>query len=210
MLNRRRRSNEQSTSQESSAPRQESAAEAPGTAQNAGGAPRGRASWTGLLQLSLVVVPVKAYPAVSTTESFHFNQLHAGCGERIRYQKHCPVHGEVNTESIVHGYQYTPGQYVLVEPSELEKLRPPKERGLVLEQFVDAERIEPVLFSGRSLYLFPEGFPKGFWGQGKSSSQRWSPKATRASWPSTWAVATCPGGGCRLGGRSSPAFRSPA
>jgi len=40
-------------------PRQESAAEAPGAAQNAGGAPRGRASWTGLLQLSLVVVPVK-------------------------------------------------------------------------------------------------------------------------------------------------------
>lgn len=158
-MNRRRRSNEQSTSQKSSAPKQEFAAEAPGAAQNAGGAPRGRASWTGLLQLSLVVVPVKAYPAVSTTESFHFNQLHAGCGGRIRHQKHCPVHGEVNTESIVRGYQHTPGQYVLVEPSELEKLRPSKERGLVLEQFVDAERIEPVLFSGRSLYLFPEGLP---------------------------------------------------
>jgi len=159
MLNRRRRSNEHPTSRKSRAPKQESAVEAPGAAQNAGGAPRGRASWKGLLQFRLVVVPVKAYPAVSTTDDFHFNQLHAGCGERIRYQKHCPVHGEVNNESIVRGYQYAPGQYVLVETSELEKLRPPKERGLVLEQFVDAERIDPVLFSGRSLYLFPEGLP---------------------------------------------------
>ena len=58
MLNRRRRSNEQSTSQKPCALKQESAAEAPGTAQNAGGAPRGRASWTGLLQFRLVVVPV--------------------------------------------------------------------------------------------------------------------------------------------------------
>ena len=46
----------------------------------ASGPQRGRASWTGLLQISLVAVPVKAYPAVSTTETISFNQLHAGCG----------------------------------------------------------------------------------------------------------------------------------
>ena len=31
--------------------------------------PRGRASWSGLLQFSLVVVPVKAYPVVSMARS---------------------------------------------------------------------------------------------------------------------------------------------
>ena len=38
-------------------------------------APRGRASWSGLLRLSLVAVPIKAYPAVSS-ETVRFNQLH--------------------------------------------------------------------------------------------------------------------------------------
>jgi DNA end-binding protein Ku len=46
------------------------------TAANAAtAAPLGRASWSGFLRLSLVVVPVKAYPAVSTTETISFNQL---------------------------------------------------------------------------------------------------------------------------------------
>ena len=41
------------------------------------GLQRGRASWTGILQFSLVAVPVKAYPATSTADTIGFNQLHA-------------------------------------------------------------------------------------------------------------------------------------
>jgi DNA end-binding protein Ku len=109
--------------------------------------------------LSLVVVPVKAYPAVSTTETISFNQLHADCGQRIQYQKVCPLHGKLEAEAIVRGYQYAPDQYVVVQAAELDNLRPAKDQGLVLEQCVDAGQIEPTLFSGRSLYLVPEGLP---------------------------------------------------
>src|SRR5882724_1300816 len=56
---------------------------------------RGRANWSGLLKVSLVAVPVKAYPAAISSQETHFNQLHAGCGQRIRYEKHCPLHGKV-------------------------------------------------------------------------------------------------------------------
>jgi DNA end-binding protein Ku len=122
-------------------------------------APRGRASWSGLLRLSLVAVPIKAYPAVSTSETIRFNQLHADCGQRVRYEKHCPSHGKLDGPSIVRGYEYAPGQYVLVEPSELDRLRPAKDKALQLEQFVQADQIDPALFSGRSLYLFPHGLP---------------------------------------------------
>jgi len=122
-------------------------------------APHGRASWSGLLQFRLVVVPVKAYTAVSTTEGIHFNQLHADCGQRIRYEKRCPVHGPVDTAAIQRGYQYAPAQYVVIEPAELEKLRPAKDRGLILEQFIDRHQIDLVFFSGRSLYLLPDGPP---------------------------------------------------
>ena len=67
------------------------------------GPQRGRASWTGILQVSLVAVPLKAYPATSTTDSIHFNQLHASCKQRIRYEKHCPIHGKVDAAEIVKG-----------------------------------------------------------------------------------------------------------
>jgi DNA end-binding protein Ku len=119
-------------------------------------APRGRASWSGMLRLSLVAVPVKAYPAVSSSEAFHFNQLHADCGHRIAYEKRCPVHGAVEAAEIVKGYQYAPGQYVVIEADELESLRSAKDKALSLERFVEAGELDPVAFSGRSLYLLPE------------------------------------------------------
>src|ERR1700716_153046 len=116
-------------------------------------APRGRPSWSGLLRLSLVAVPVKAYPALSSSAAIHFNQLHANCGQRIHYQKHCSRHGPVEAADIVRAFQYAPDQYVLVEPEELDQVRPAKDKALVLEQFVAAHQVDPVLFAGRSLYL---------------------------------------------------------
>jgi DNA end-binding protein Ku len=123
----------------------------------AGTAPAGRPSWSGLVQLSLVSVPVKAYPAVCTTETTHFNQLHADCGQRIRYEKRCPIHGPVDGAAIVKGYPYAPDQYVIVEPAELDQLRPPQDRALRLERFIDPAHVDPRLFAGRSLYLTPDG-----------------------------------------------------
>jgi DNA end-binding protein Ku len=120
--------------------------------------PRGRPSWSGLLRISLVAVPVKAYAAVSSRRSpppAHL--LHAGCGQRIAYHKHCPRHGAVPAEAIVRGYEYAPDQYVVVEPHELDQLRPARDKALVVEQCVPVAQVDPVLFAGRSLYLLPDG-----------------------------------------------------
>ena len=58
--------------------------------------PYGRPSWSGLLQFSLVGIPLKAFPAVRTRDVPSAHLLHADCGERIRYAKQCPVHGTVD------------------------------------------------------------------------------------------------------------------
>jgi DNA end-binding protein Ku len=110
-----------------------------------------------VIKLSFVVIPVKAYPAACTSHKVHFNQLHAGCGQRIRYEKHCPTHGKVEAGAIVSGYAYAPDQYVVIDPAELEALRPARERALCLERFLDAQEVDPALFSGRTLYLLPDG-----------------------------------------------------
>ena len=128
-------------------------------AQAAQGAPpaRGRPSWSGLLRLSLVSVPVKAYPVVTTTSSSPFHLLHAGCGQRIRYAKNCPQHGPVEGDAIVRGFEYAPDQFVVVEAEELNRLRPVKDRALILEQFLPVQEVAPSFFAGRSLVLFPDG-----------------------------------------------------
>ncbi len=120
-------------------------------------APCGRPSWSGLLRLSLVAVPVRAYPAVRTTTANHFHLLHAGCGQRLQYQKRCPQHGPVDAAAIVRAAPCAPGQYVVVEPEELERLRPARDKALVLEQFVPVHHVDPTFFAGRSLYLRPDG-----------------------------------------------------
>jgi DNA end-binding protein Ku len=123
----------------------------------AASAPRGRPSWSGLLRLSLVALPVRAYPAVASGIASHFHLLHAGCGQRLRYQKRCPKHGPVTSDAIVKGYSYSRDHCVVVEPEELEKLRPVKDKALMLEQFVSLREIDPVRYAGRSLYLWPDG-----------------------------------------------------
>jgi DNA end-binding protein Ku len=130
---------------------------APAMALAGSASTRGRASWSGVLRLSLVAVPIKAYPAASTSQQVHFNQLHAGCGQRIRYEKHCPSHGKVEVGAIVSGYAYAPDQYVVIDQAELEPLRPPQERALSLERFLEPHELDPALFSGRTLYLAPDG-----------------------------------------------------
>lgn len=119
--------------------------------------PGSRPTWSGLLQLSLVGIPIKAYPAVRSREVGHLHQLHADCGQRIRYRKHCPVHGTVDADAIVRGYEHVRGQHVVVDTAELDGLRPARDRALRLERFIDPGQVDPVRFAGRSLHLLADG-----------------------------------------------------
>src|SRR5258708_7329820 len=83
--------------------------------------------------------------------------LHAGCGQRIRYEKHCPLHGKVEAGAIASGYAYARDQYLVLDEAELDKVRPATDKALSLEYFLDPADVDPVLFSGRSLYLLPDG-----------------------------------------------------
>src|SRR5690606_41039717 len=102
--------------------------------------PAARSVWKGHIRFSLVTIPVKAYTATATGGGrTHLNQLHGNlpngeeCGARIRYMKYCPTHGEVPGNEIVSGYQGAKDQYVVIDPSEVEKLRPPNERAIGIQ-----------------------------------------------------------------------------
>ncbi len=116
-----------------------------------------RTAWKGFLKLSLLSVPVKAYTVNNTSGDIHLNQLHKECNSRVKYQKVCPIHGELSSDDIVSGYEYSKGQYVIVDPEEVDKLRSESDKGINIDTFVPKNTLDPVYFSGKSYYLVPDG-----------------------------------------------------
>src|SRR5205085_3812864 len=116
-----------------------------------------RSTWKGYLKLSLVSIPVKAYSASRGAETVALHQLHAKCHSRIKYQKTCPIHGEVPKEEIVSGYEYAKGEYVVIEPEELARLRGERERAITIDAVLSQHTIDPVYFTDKTYYLTPDG-----------------------------------------------------
>ena len=117
-----------------------------------------RSVWKGFINFSLVAVPVKAYTANNSgSQRIALNQLHKECNSRINYKKTCPVHGEISADQIVSGYEFSEGQYVVVDPAEIEKLRPAKEKSINIAAFIQPDALDSNYFSGKNYYLLPDG-----------------------------------------------------
>jgi len=116
-----------------------------------------RSSWKGYLKLSLVSVPIRGYTANVAASEIRLHQLHSECHSRIRYQKTCPIHGEVPKEEIVSGYEYAKGEYVVIEPEELARLRGERERAITIDAVLSQHTIDPVYFTDKTYYLTPDG-----------------------------------------------------
>ncbi|HZM75456.1 MAG TPA: Ku protein [Candidatus Limnocylindrales bacterium] len=115
-----------------------------------------RSIWSGVISFGLVSVPVAMYPATREHEvSFH--QFEKGTGDRIRYQRINERTGqEVDYEDIVKGANVGGGDYVMLEPEELDEVAPGRSRSLEIHQFVDLGEIDPVYFQ-KTYYLGPGG-----------------------------------------------------
>jgi DNA end-binding protein Ku len=85
-----------------------------------------------------------------------FNQLEEGTGARIRYRKVSDKTGdEVTADKIVRGFEVSKGRYVIVEPSEIDSLRPKGSHEIEIEEFVDLGDIDPLYFE-QPYYLVPD------------------------------------------------------
>jgi DNA end-binding protein Ku len=114
----------------------------------------GRAYWKGFLRLSLVSIGVAVYNAVDTAAEIKFNQIHKPTGKRINYTKTVKGIGPVEASDIVKAYEIDEDTYVTLEPEELEAIKLESKKTLDLQQFVDAEEIDPRYFE-RPYYIVP-------------------------------------------------------
>src|SRR4051794_17813215 len=116
-----------------------------------------RAYWKGYLKLSLVSCPILLYPATSEREKVHFHQLHKQTGNRIRYKKIDADTGrEVEQDDIIKGYEVSKGNYIELEPDELEAVAIESKRTIDIEQFVPKKEIDE-LYLGNPYYIVSDG-----------------------------------------------------
>ncbi|WP_455680641.1 non-homologous end joining protein Ku [Streptomyces lavendulae] len=118
-----------------------------------------RPVWSGNLSFGLVSLPVGLYTATDS-HTIHFHQLQRGTADRIRNRRVNERTGdEVELDDIVKGYDMG-GEYVLVEPQELDEIAPGRSRSLEITGFVDLAEADPIFFD-KTYYLGPRGAEYG-------------------------------------------------
>jgi DNA end-binding protein Ku len=111
--------------------------------------------WKGAISFGLVTIPVSVYPATEE-KSLKFNQLHDDDMGRIRYKRVCEIDGEeVSYEHIVKGYEIEKDRYVVLTDEDFDAVPVESSRTIDIQQFVDLEEIDPILYK-KSYYLVPE------------------------------------------------------
>jgi len=113
-----------------------------------------RPSWRGIIKLALVSIPVEIYPATRAGKSIAFHQVHEPSGQRVRYEKVVPGIGPVDRDDILKGYEVEKGEYVLLDPEEIEKVKLESRKTLELTQFVDLADIDPIYYD-KPYYVVP-------------------------------------------------------
>jgi len=116
-----------------------------------------RAYWKGYLKLSLVSCPIALFPASSEREKISFHQLHKQTGNRIKYTKVDAETGhEVDADDIIKGYEISKGEYIELEPEELEAIALGSKRVIDIDEFVPRADIDE-LYLNNPYYIVPDG-----------------------------------------------------
>ena len=113
-----------------------------------------RPTWRGVIKLALVSIPVEIFPATKAGKSIAFHQVHEPSGQRVRYEKVVPGIGPVDRDEILKGYEVSKGEYVLLDPEEIEKVKLESRKTLELTQFVELTDIDPIYFD-KPYYVAP-------------------------------------------------------
>jgi len=123
-----------------------------------------RPYWSGQIQISLVSFGVKLFVATEAKSEIRFHQISRKTGERVRHQKVVASAVEDNPgeagealdkNDIVKGYEYRKGEYVTIEPKELEELRVPSKHTIEVSQFIDVDELDPE-YVEKPYFIVPE------------------------------------------------------
>src|SRR6202035_973589 len=111
----------------------------------------------GYLKLSLVSCPIALFPATSEREKISFHQLNKNTGHRVKYRKvDADTGDEVDSADIIKGYEVGKGDYIELDPEELEAVAIESKRTIDIDEFVPRDEIDE-LYLNSPYYIAPDG-----------------------------------------------------
>jgi DNA end-binding protein Ku len=111
-----------------------------------------RSIWNGTISLGTIAVPIKVHSATES-KGVRFHEVHEPDGARIEHKRISAKTGEeVPYKEIVKGYEIAQDEYVVLEKEEIDAAAGSRSRLLEVEEFVDADAIDPVFYD-RTYYL---------------------------------------------------------
>ncbi|BAM91945.1 conserved hypothetical protein [Bradyrhizobium oligotrophicum S58] len=116
-----------------------------------------RAYWKGSLKLSLVSCPVVLYPASTSVEKTRFHLINRETGNRLKQQMVDSETGDiVEGEQKGRGYELSKGQYIEIEPEELEAVQIESNHTIDIDSFVPRDEIDQ-RYLNHPYYIAPDG-----------------------------------------------------
>ena len=113
-----------------------------------------RTIWNGSINFGLVNIPV-GLAVAQQRQDIAFRTLHAECGTPIKQKRYCPLHErDVEADELVKGWEFSKGQFVVVEESDLEAVAVERSQSVDIVRFVRVADVDPIFFD-RTYHLAP-------------------------------------------------------
>lgn len=113
-----------------------------------------RTIWNGSLNFGLVNIPI-GLAVAQQRKDIAFRTLHRECGTPIKQKRWCPHHErDVEADELVKGWEFSKGQFVVVEESDLEAVALQRSQSIDIAKFVPLDAVDPLYFD-RTYYLAP-------------------------------------------------------
>ncbi|WP_109484497.1 Ku protein [Occallatibacter savannae] len=115
----------------------------------------GRPYWSGQLRISLVAFGIQLFPATSSTSEVSFHQIDRKTHQRVHHLNVINGDQPVANDDIVKGFEYSKGNYIIVEPDEIKNLRLATQKTISVAQFIEAKSLPPYLFE-KPYFVVPD------------------------------------------------------
>jgi DNA end-binding protein Ku len=113
-----------------------------------------RPTWSGSIQISLVSIAGKIFPATNPARQVELHQIDRETGKRAHH-RNVSDGKAVEKGDLVKGFEYAQGKYIQIEPKELKVLAIPTATTMQIRQFVKSDEISPELFE-RPYFVAPK------------------------------------------------------
>jgi DNA end-binding protein Ku len=114
-----------------------------------------RAIWKGFIKVAELAFPVALYSAATTSERIAFHTVNRDTGNRVRREfVDEETEKPVERDAQVKGYEIAKGEYIVLEPEEIEAAVPQSDKTIRIEHFIPFDGVDTAYFD-KPYFLTP-------------------------------------------------------